>query len=90
MVIDEFYLVNLALSKFLSDFHHNVNTLINIGFICQGRELSLHVQSHLLSFLIDLTANGIDLHILTTDFAGVVVDNVSHQLDGVAIETATK
>ena len=89
-MVDEFYLVYLTLGIFLSQLHRNLDTLMHIGLIGQGRELTLHVQTQLLSFLIDLATNGEYLDILTADGLVVFIHSMHHHLDGVGVETSAE
>ena len=89
-MIDQFDLINLTIIELTSQLHRNLNTLIDIGLVSQGREISTHVQSQLLRLLIDLSANGIDLHVLTPDLLGIVINGMHHHFDGIGVETTAE
>ena len=90
MMIDQFHLVNLPFQELHSKFPRNLNTIMRIRLVGQGRILTHRLQSHLVGLLIDLTTNGIDLDVLTTDLLGIFIHRLRHHLDGVSIESATE
>ena len=67
VVINEFHLIYLSLCELATKLHRYLDTLLYVGVIGQSRVLSLHLQSHLACFLVNLTAYGIDFHIVSSD-----------------------
>ena len=90
VVIDEFYLINLALGKLTPQLHSYLDTVVYIGMLGKGRILALHIQAHLACLLVHLATNGINLHIIATGGFGVLIHSMCHLLDDVGIATAAK
>ena len=68
VVIDQLYLVDLALGKAITQLHGQVDTLLHVGMVYKVGQVALHVVTQLAGLLGHLTANGVNLHILLAQF----------------------
>ena len=68
VVIDQLYLVDLALGKAIAQLHGQVDTLLHVGMVYKVGQVALHVVTQLAGLLGHLTANGVNLHILLAQF----------------------